>query len=189
MTIDEYDERPPALGSVVEQGRGTLPFALIHGEALVACASWALGDSGVTPVDQGTEWAGLADSGEPFVLHDVLCPMTPASFIAACVATAVDRETVVVGVRPAEADSDAEQEQANGVAADRADRVSIASPVVLPAGVVAALDGLPTLDFDELVAWLRARFPVRFLEAPPAAARVRSLDEVRALEEQTAPTR
>jgi 2-C-methyl-D-erythritol 4-phosphate cytidylyltransferase len=188
MTIDEYDERPPALGSVVEQDRGTLPFALIHGEALVACASWALGDSGVTPVDQGTEWAGLADSGEPFVLHDVLCPMTPASFISACVATAVDRETVVVGVRPA-ADAGTEQEPANGVAVDRADRVSIASPVVLPAGVVAALDGLPTLDFDELVAWLRGRFPVRFVEAPPAAVRVRSLDDLRALEEQTAPTR
>ena len=190
MTIDEYDERPPALGSVVEQDRGTLPFALIHGEALVACASWALGDSGVTPVDQGTEWAGLADSGEPFVLHDVLCPMTPAWFLAACVSTAVDRETVVVGVRPtadADADVDAEREPANGV--NRADRVSIASPVVLPAGVVAALDGLPTLDFDELVAGLRRRFPVRFVEAPPAAARVRSLDDLRALEEQTAPTR
>ena len=185
MTTDEYDERPPALGSVVEQDRGTLPFALIHGEALVACASWALGDSGVTPVDQGTEWSGLVDSGEPFVLHDALCPMTPASFITACVASAVDRETVVVGVRPA----DAAQQPEAGMETDRADRVSIASPVVLPAGVVAALDGLPTLDFDELVGWLRARFPVTFAEAPPAVARVRSLEEVRALEELTLPTR
>jgi len=185
MNFDEYD-RPPALGSVVEQDRGTLPFALIHGEALVACASWALGDSGVTPVDHGTAWSGLVDSGEPFVLHDALCPMTPASFLTACVAAAVARETVVVGVRP-DPGSEAEREPADGV--DRAVGVSIASPVVLPAGVVAALDGLPTLDFDELVAWLRARFPVRFVEAPPAAVRVRSLDELRLLEEQTAPTR
>jgi hypothetical protein len=188
MTTDEYDgqERIPALGSVVEEDRGSLPFALIHGEALVACAAWALGDSGVTAVDQGTGWSSIADSGEAFVLHDVLCPMTPASFIAACVATAVERETVVVGVRPV---ADAGQRAGDGTSVDPADRVSVASPVVLPAGVVAALDGLPTLDFDELVASLRGRFPVRFVEAPPAAARVRSLDEVRALEEQTAPTR
>ena len=63
-----------------------MPFKLIHGEALVACAAWALGDAGVTPVDPGTPWAGLVDSGEPFVLHDALCPMTPAAFIAECVA-------------------------------------------------------------------------------------------------------
>ena len=168
---------------MVEQDRGTLPFALIHGEALVACASWALGDSGVTPIDQGTEWSGLVDSGEPFVLHDVLCPMTPASFIAECVATAVEREVVVVGVRP-----DAGLPAADGEPVGRADRVSVASPVVLPAGVVAALDDLPTLDFTDLVTLLRARFPVTFVEAPPSAARVRSLDDVRALEELTLPT-
>ena len=85
----------------METGRGSLPFALLHGEALVACASWALGDSGVTPVDLGTEWAGLIDADEPFVLHDALCPMTPASFIARCVRTCVEDGAVVVGVRPA----------------------------------------------------------------------------------------
>ena len=185
MTIDEYDERPPALGSVVEQDRGTLPFALIHGEALVACASWALGDSGVTPVDQGTEWAGLADSGEPFVLHDVLCPMTPASFIATCVATAVGRHTVVVGVHPATGSA---SQAGDGASVDRADQFSVASPVVLPAGIVAALGVLPTLDFAALVSALRARFPVTFLEAPPDAARVGSVDDIRTLEALTLPT-
>ena len=67
--------------------------------------------------------------------------------------------------------------------------MSVASPIVLPAAVVAALDGLPTLDFAALVAALRARFPVEFVEAPPAAARVRSLDDVRALEALTQPRR
>ncbi|MGI8645182.1 MAG: 2-C-methyl-D-erythritol 4-phosphate cytidylyltransferase, partial [Nocardioides sp.] len=85
---------------MIEQDRGSLPFALIHGEALVAAASWSLGESGVTPVDLGTEWSGLVDSGEPFVLHDSLCPMTPPTFIAQCVRVAVAGETVVVGVRP-----------------------------------------------------------------------------------------
>ena len=32
------------MGAVVGDDRGSLPFALIHGESLVACASWALGD-------------------------------------------------------------------------------------------------------------------------------------------------
>ena len=78
MGFDSDDDRPPALGAVVDDDRGHLPYALIHGEALVAAAAWALGDSGVIPVDLGTEWAGLVDADEPFVLHDPLCPMTPA---------------------------------------------------------------------------------------------------------------
>ena len=178
-------EPVPALGAVVEQDRGSLPFALIHGEALVACAAWALGDSGVTPVDLGTEWEGLIDSGEPFVLHDVLCPMTPAWFIASCVATAVERGAVVVGVRPV---TDTVKEVADdevGATVDRAGLVSVASPIVLPAAVVAALDGLPSLDFATLVAALRERFPVELVEAPPGARRVASVEDVRVLEALT----
>jgi hypothetical protein len=187
LTIDQYDvpERSPALGSVVEADRGALPFALIHGEALVACAAWALADAGVTAVDERTAWSGVVDSGEPFVLHDVLCPMTPASFIATCVATAVGRHTVVVGVHPA---TDPASQTGDGASVDRADQFSVASPVVLPAGIVAALGVLPTLDFAALVAALRSRFPVTFLEAPPEAARVGSVDDIRALEALTLPT-
>jgi hypothetical protein len=188
MTTDGYDvpEIPPALGSVVEQERGSLPFALIHGEALVACASWALGDSGVTPVDLGTPWAALVDSGEPFVLHDALCPMTPAHFVADCVNAAVDGDTVVVGVRTV---TDTVKRVGDGIIGETVDRdglVAVASPVVLPAGVVAALDGLPSLDFVELVAALRERFPVRLLEAPPEGRPVASEDDVRLLEALTA---
>ena len=37
------DELPPALGTVLDDDRGPLPYALIHGEALVAAAAgrWA----------------------------------------------------------------------------------------------------------------------------------------------------
>ena len=80
-----------AFGTVLEQDRGHLPFALIHGEALVAAAAWALGEAGVTPVDTGTPWSSLVAAGEPVVLHDPLCPMTPPDFIAACVDRAVER--------------------------------------------------------------------------------------------------
>ena len=189
MTSDAYDDAPTALGSVVEEERDSLPFALIHGESLVACASWALGDSGVTPIDLGTDWSGLVASGEPVVLHDALCPMTPAAFIAECLASAVARNTVVVGVRPVtDTVKRVEEGVVGGVVGanvDRSSLVSVASPVVLPASVVAALDGLPSLDFALLVSTLGERFPVEMLEAPAAGRRVASEDDIRLLEALT----
>ncbi|WP_252274764.1 2-C-methyl-D-erythritol 4-phosphate cytidylyltransferase [Nocardioides sp. LMS-CY] len=183
----EYDEPTPALGTVVDEGRGRLPYTLIHGEALVAAAAWALGEAGVTPVDAGTSWAALVASGEPFVLHDPLCPMTPPSFVADCVARAVERGCVVVGVRPVTDTVKVVEGGAVGETVDRDLLVTVASPIVLPATVVAALSGLPTTDFGELVADLRRRYPVELVEAPPAARRVGSADDVRVLEALTAP--
>jgi 2-C-methyl-D-erythritol 4-phosphate cytidylyltransferase len=175
----------PALGTVLEQDRGHLPFALIHGEALVAAAAWALGEAGVTPVDTGTTWAGLVESGEPVVLHDPLCPMTPPEFIASCVEHAVDHACVVVGVRPVTDTVKVVEDGLVGETLDRSSLVSVASPVVLPATVVEALDGLPATGFVELVSALRARFPVELLEAPAAARRVGSEEDVRVLEALT----
>lgn len=184
-----YDdsEPQPTLGTVVEEGRGSLPFALIHGEALVTCAVWALGDAGVTPVDLGTEWAGLVDSGEPFVLHDSLCPMTPAAFIADCVLRSAATSAVVVGVRPVTDTVKAVTDGFVGETVDRDGLLAVASPVVLPPAVVAALDGLPSLDFADLVADLAARFPVEYAEAPAAARRVASEEDVALLAALTAP--
>lgn len=190
-TYDVFDEAgvPPALGFVVEQDRGSLPFTLIHGEALVACAAWALGDSGVTPVDLGTEWAGLVDAGEPVVLHDALCPMTPASFIAACVTAAVETDRIVVGIRSVTDTVKHVEGGFLGATVDRDTLAAVASPIVLPSAVVAGLDGLPTLDFADLVAALAERFPVALLEAPPEARRIATQDDVRLLEALTAPSR
>src|SRR6478609_4612786 len=180
----EYDV-PPALGTVLEQDRGSLPFALIHGEALVACAVWSLGEAEVTPVDAGTLWPGLIESGEPFVLHDSLCPMTPPDFIADCVSRALDHACVVVAVRPVTDTVKVVEDGLVGATVDRDSLVSVASPVVLPPAVVAALDGLPSTDFVELVAALRRRFPVELVEAPPSARRVGSLEDVAVLEALT----
>lgn len=160
------DDPTPALGTIVDEARGSLPYLLIHGESLVACAAWALGHAQVTTVDLGTRWAGVVDSGEPFVLHDPLCPMTPASFIADCVTRAVTTDTVVVGVDDAGA---------------------VLSPVVIPASVIAELAALPSTDFAELVARLADRFTVERVVAPASAARVASADDVAALELQTTP--
>ncbi|MCD4533808.1 hypothetical protein LRP67_06910 [Nocardioides sp. cx-169] len=166
------DDDLTALGAVIEQDRGSLPFALIHGEALVTCAAWALGEAGVTPVDLGTEWAGIVDSEEPFVLHDSLCPMTPADFIASCVRLAVERDRVVVGVLPGQDGAEA-----------------VASPVVLPASVVRASEEPPAADFEALVTWLRRDFEVVTVPAPATARRVRSVADVVELEGLTRPTR
>lgn len=187
MDLDYLDELdgPPALGAVLDDDRGQLPYALIHGEGLVAAAVWALGAAGVTPVDLGTAWEGLVDADEPFVLHDPLCPMTPPAFIAQCVERAVERGCVVVGVRPV---TDTVKVVADGVVGETVDReelVAVASPVVLPASVVASLEGLPSTDFVELVAALRGRYPVELVEAPPSARRVGSLEDVRVLESLT----
>lgn len=179
------DEPPPALGTVLDDDRGHLPYALIHGEGLVAAAAWALGEAGVTPVDLGTAWAGLVDADEPFVLHDPLCPMTPPAFIAECVARAVERGCVVVGVRPVTDTVKVVADGVVGATVDRDELVSVASPVVLPAAVVAALAGLPSTDFVELVAELRRRYPVELVEAPPSARRIGSLEDLRVLEALT----
>lgn len=184
--IDETAEVPPALGFVAEDGRGSLPFTLIHGEALVAAATWSLGESGVTPVDFTASWEGMVAAVEPLVLHDSLCPMTPPAFIAHCVSTALAREAVVVGVRPV---TDTVKNLAIedgvpvlGATIDRNSLISVASPIVLPPAVVAALDDWPSGDFAEIAGSLARRFPVVSVEAPPVGRRVASEDDVRLLE-------
>jgi 2-C-methyl-D-erythritol 4-phosphate cytidylyltransferase len=184
--VSEYDEPAPALGMVVDEGRGSLPYSLLHGESLIACASWALGDSGVTPVDFSVSWAGIKAADEPFVLHDVLCPMTPASFLGECLAAAVESDSVVIGFRTV---TDTVKVVTDGFVGDTVDRAtlrSVASPIVLPASVVAELDDLPSRDFVELAHALEARFPVTWLEAPPEARRIGSLDDLKVLEALTA---
>jgi len=156
----------------VETDRGSLPFALVHGEPLVAAAAWAMGEAGVHLVDLGTSWEAIVDAGTPFVLHDALCPLTPPEFIVACVTHAAERSAVTVGVRPV---TDTVKELHDGVLGashDSAGLLQVVSPIVLTAAVVAALDGLPTTDFAALVVALAERFPVETLEAPESAVRI-----------------
>jgi len=174
---------------VVESDRGSLPFALIHGEPLISCATWALEEAGVIATDLTVPWSAVVEasgeSGEAYVLHDPLCPMTPATFIASCVRSAVERDAVVVGVRPV---TDTIKTVTEGLVGDTLDRdglVEVASPIVLPASVVVSLDAAPGGDFAQLVAALAARFPVISVVAPPEARRVADPDDVRILEALT----
>jgi 2-C-methyl-D-erythritol 4-phosphate cytidylyltransferase len=174
-------------GIVVDHDRGSLPYHLIHGEALVATAAWAMGEAGVDLVDVTLSWEDLAALELPLVLHDPLCPMTPPAFIAECMQRCVAEDAVVVGARPV---TDTVKQVADGRLGSTVDRdglVSVCSPVVLPARVVAELGGLPATDFVELVAGLRASYDVVLADAPPTARRVAGDDDIAVLAAATEP--
>jgi 2-C-methyl-D-erythritol 4-phosphate cytidylyltransferase len=173
-----------ALGLVPLDGRGSMPFALLHGESLVAVASWALGEAGVELLDFTAAWADVQARGAALVVHDPLCPGTPVAFLVEAVTTASRGEAVVAGVRPVtDTVKDVDDRGLLGGTVDRADLVAVVSPVVLPAAVVAALPELPdTGDLADLVAALGQDHPVVYLEAPPAARRVSDPSDLRLLE-------
>lgn len=172
------DELVGALGVVPVEGRGSMPFALVHGESLVAAASWALTTAGVELFDYGAELPDLQQADRALVIHDPQCPLTPAAFLEQAVEESARTGTVVVGVRPV---TDTVKEYAEapdggpgelGATVDRDELMVVTSPVVLPASVVAALEELPTDDLAALVASLVQRFPVRYLPAPPLGRRI-----------------
>lgn len=177
------DEIPEPLGVVPIEGRGSLPFALVHGESLVAAASWALTTAGAKLFDYGVPFERVQEAGQMLVVHDPLCPLTPASFIEEAIEESVRTGAVVVGVRPVtdtikEYDPPADPRHPQGqpgrlgATVDREELMSVTSPVVLPAAVVAALDELALDDLTDFVAALTRRFPVRHLPAPPLGRRI-----------------
>lgn len=188
---DDPDDLPRPLGVVVERERGSLPYALLHGEPLVGCAAWAMGEAGIQLLDLGTPWEDVVWADVPLVLHDPLCPMTPPDFLTACVDAALETGHVVAGVRPV---TDTVKELVDGPSGalvgathDRDELVTVCSPLVIPASVVAGLDGYPPADFVEALAALRAVAEVELREAPPAARRVAGPDDLIALAALTSP--
>jgi len=184
---DETGEAPRPMGLVVDEERGSLPYHLVHGEALVAAAAWSMQEAGADLVDVTVPWSVVTELGRPLVLHDPLCPMTPPDFIAECVRVAAARDAVTVGVRPV---TDTVKQVAEGLLRGTVDRdglVAVCSPIVLPARVVAELAELPATDFVALVTSLRASYDVVLVDAPPAARRVASDEDLRVLEALTEP--
>lgn len=185
-----WDDVPRGLGLVLDEGRGALPYALIHGESLVACAAWALGESGVDLVDATVPWEGLVESGEDLVLHDALCPMTPPAFLATCLEHARETGRPVVGTRPVtdtvKVVTAGETGLVVGETLDRDALVAVASPLVLPATVLATLPQRPSTDLARAVADLAAAgHAVDTWEAPPEGRRVSSGEDVRLLDALT----
>ena len=178
-TTDEVD----VVGVVPTDGRGSLPFALLHGESLVAVAAWALGEAEAELLDFDTSWSAVQGREALLVVHDPLCPATPVAFLREAIAIAAAKQSVVVGVRPVTDTVKAMAGDLVGGTVDREDLVGVASPLVLPPGVVAALEEWPSLDdLSALVSSLRERFPVFFLEAPALGRRVSDESDVRLLE-------
>jgi 2-C-methyl-D-erythritol 4-phosphate cytidylyltransferase len=184
-TVSSMDDLSTPLGVVPVDGRGSLPFALVHGESLVAAASWALTTAGATLFDYGVSFEAVQDAGEMLVIHDPLCPLTPASFLEEAIEESGRTGAVVVGVRPVtdtvkEYDAGAAPGSSGhpegpgtlGATLDRDELMCVTSPVVLPATVVSALDELDTDDLAVLVDTLTRRFPVRHLPAPPLGRRI-----------------
>jgi 2-C-methyl-D-erythritol 4-phosphate cytidylyltransferase len=185
------DLGPLALGVVVERDRGSLPFALVHGEPLVACAAWAMGEARIQLLDLTTPWDDVRRAGLPLVWHDALCPMAPPEFLAACVRRAVADRAVVAAALPV---TDTVKELVAtsdgpvvGTTHDRDELRELASPLVIPAEIVADLDGWPPADFQAALRDLRSIHPVQLLEGPPVARRVRSTDDLAVLEALTSP--
>ena len=152
MTHDPYDvpEIPPALGSVVEEGRGSLPFALIHGEApgrlRVLGAGRRRRDAGRPrdAVGRPRRLGRAVRAARRAVPDDARRVRRRLREHRAST-----RDTVVVGVRPVTDTVKRVEDGAVGETVTATAWSSVASPVVLPPGVVAALDGLPSLDFAD----------------------------------------
>ena len=155
----------------------------------MACAAWALGESEVDLVDASVPWAGLRRAEETtVVLHDALCPMTPPDFIA-CLprARALRPATASWACRPV---TDTVKVVADGFVGETVDReglLAIASPLVLPAVVVAAVHRAPVTDLapSRRRPW-RSRSPrVDGRRAPPEAGGCPRAEDVALLEALT----
>ena len=183
MDLHDEHEAPPALGVVPTDGRGSLPFALLYGESLVAVAAWAMGEADVELLDFDAGWPDVQSREGALVVHDPLCPATPVGFLRETVAGAAHGGDVVVGVRPVTDTVKEYDGDVVGATVDRDGLVAVASPVVIPPAVVAALEEWPDLDdLPALVATLRESFPVRFVEAPALARRVVDETDLKVLE-------
>ncbi len=180
--MDGDDDEQQVLGWVPLEGRGSLPFALVHGESLVAAASWAVGESGVQLFDASVTFDQVRSSGRPLLIHDPLCPLAPADFLAGAAALCLEKGSVVVGYRPVTDTVKRRTGDTLGETVDRADLRAIATPVVIPGAVLARLDGLQTADLAGLVAQLALLSSITWLEAPPVARRIRDQDDLLVLE-------
>lgn len=180
---DEIDPLTRPMGQVPTTGRGSMPFATLDGEPLVALASFALADAGAELLDFNTRFDAARDAQRPLVLHDPLCPLTPISFLRKAIALAVEDDVVVVGVQPVTDTIKTAPDGVVGTTVDRDGLWTITSPVVLPASVVAGLEDWPDADdLGALVARLREGAEVRFLESPLLARRVDDASSLKLLE-------
>jgi len=176
------EEELAPLGWVPVEGRGSLPFALVHGESLVAAASWALGEAGVLLFDASVGFDQVRDSGRALVLHDPLCPLTPVDFLTEAIARSEGSGAVVVGFRSVTDTIKHARDGVLGETVDRAGLRAVATPLVIPAVVLAGLGSVDASNLAALVETLAAHARIEWVEAPPLARRVRDAADLADLE-------
>ena len=192
-----------AVGVVPLESRGTLPLVDLHGEPMFLHPVRALLDAGVVDhvvvtaddpgaaepfvrrrrldvevAEAGAWWATAAGRSVPVVLADPLCPLLPADFVARVVREA-DGEAAA-GYRPVTDTVKTVVDQRIAGTLDRDKLAVVASPVVVPASLVA--ERPPAHDFALLAAWLRRRGGLHLVKAPSMARRVGDESAVRVLE-------
>ncbi|HWU32843.1 MAG TPA: hypothetical protein VN108_08215 [Marmoricola sp.] len=172
---------PIALGIVPDESRGSLPFALIYGEPLIAVATFAVEAADITVLDPRTEWEYVVETELPLLIHDPLCPLTPSSFLFEAAEAALESDRVVVGVRAVTDTIKQDLGDRLGETVDRSGLREITSPIVVPARVVAALSALPRGDFAVMVEELH-RYGIQEIEAPALSRRVRVAEDIPVLE-------
>lgn len=172
MQEDPFEDDVPALGWVPVEGRGSLPFALVHGESLVAAASWAVGEAGVQLIDASVSFDQVRHAGRPLLLHDPLCPLTPVDFLVEAVEACRATGQVVVGWREVTDTVKNREGELLGTTVDRSRLRSVTSPVVIPAAVLAELDAVDTSDLPALVGSLAASAELHWLAAPAVGRRI-----------------
>ena len=176
------DDDVQALGWVPTDGRGSLPFALVHGESLVAAASWAVGEADVQLIDASATFEQVRTAGRPLLLHDPLCPLTPVDFLVSAVQACRETGQVVVGFREVTDTIKVRNSDLLGATVDRTRLRSVTSPVVIPAAVLAGLASLDSADLAALVGRLAEVAEIHWLPAPPIARRIGSKDDLVVLE-------
>jgi 2-C-methyl-D-erythritol 4-phosphate cytidylyltransferase len=176
------DEQVQALGWVPTTGRDSLPFALVHGESLVAAASWAVGEAGVQLVDASVSFDQVRGAGRPLLLHDPLCPLTPVDFLLEAVDACLATERVVVGYREVTDTVKVREDDRLGATVDRSRLRAVTSPVVIPAAVLAGLDALDSSDLAALVGRLATVGEIRWLPAPSIGRRIAGREDLAVLE-------
>ena len=134
-------------------------------------------------------WSAIVDAGRDLVLHDALCPMTPAAFLVECLEQARSHGRPVLGVRPVTDTVKVVRDGRLDVTVDRDRLHAVASPLVIPAPVLADLPSRPSSDLVQAVAELAAAgHRVVPLTAPPEGRRVATPEDVRLLAALTRPS-
>jgi 2-C-methyl-D-erythritol 4-phosphate cytidylyltransferase len=108
------------------------------------------------------------------LLHDPLCPLTPASWVRSLLDQAAESGAVLVAVRPVVDTLKTSRDCIITGTIDRAGLQILSSPMVFPAAALIAEPELIPLLADPvgLVERLRVRYDVKLVDAPSTAQRV-----------------